>query len=69
MLACVCAGLTQFIPGLGERSLRYSMYLEDGVVKVRARYSWEWGVQVGTACRDGDDGEEIRQAEHPGVTQ
>ncbi|KAL6762600.1 Redoxin-domain-containing protein [Haematococcus lacustris] len=27
-------GLNQFIPGLGDRSRRYSMYLEDGVVKV-----------------------------------
>ncbi|ORY02698.1 redoxin domain-containing protein [Basidiobolus meristosporus CBS 931.73] len=27
-------GLTQTIPALGERSLRYSMYVDDGVVRV-----------------------------------
>ncbi len=27
-------GLSQMMPGLGERSFRYSMYLEDGVIKV-----------------------------------
>lgn len=27
-------GLTQTLPGLGERSLRYSMFIDDGVVKV-----------------------------------
>ncbi|KAK9663760.1 peroxiredoxin type-2 [Basidiobolus ranarum] len=27
-------GLTQVMPGLGVRSLRYSMYVDDGVVKV-----------------------------------
>lgn len=28
------AGLSQFLPGLGDRARRYSMYLEDGVIKV-----------------------------------
>lgn len=29
-----CTGLMQYLPGLGARSMRYSMLVEDGVIKV-----------------------------------